>query len=66
MNASTKHLESIGHLCASLRAPFARVRRAVDALGIEPAVTLNGVPHFDGAQCEQIAQHLDPGGRQKH
>ena len=54
----TQHLESLGHLCASLQAPYARVRRAVDALGIEPAVTINGVPHFDEQQCDCIAREI--------
>lgn len=58
MNLSPLHLESIGHLCQSLQSPFARIRRVVDALGISPAVTINGVEHFDEQQCEQIADYL--------
>jgi hypothetical protein len=49
-------LESIGHLCSSLQAPFAVVRRAINELGLAPALTLNAVQHYDEQQCEQIAE----------
>jgi hypothetical protein len=58
MTTATKHFESIAHLCASLQAPHARVVRAVQSLGIEPAETRNGVAFYDGDQCERIADAI--------
>jgi hypothetical protein len=58
----TMMLESIGHLCASLQAPYARIKRAAEALGLEPSVTINGIPHFDEEQCSAIAEHLKDRG----
>lgn len=58
MIAATQHLETIAHLCASIQAPYARIAKAVEALGLKPAVTINGIPHFDELACEKIAEHL--------
>jgi len=58
MTTATRHLESIGHLCASLQKPYATIRRAIDTLGIVPAVTINGIDHFDGEQCERIEKMI--------
>ncbi len=58
MNAITGHLESLGHLTASLQVPYARLLKAVDALGIRAAFVINGVAHFDESQCEAIAAHV--------
>jgi hypothetical protein len=55
---TTTHLESIGHVCATLQYPYGRIRRVVDKLGLKPAVTINGVDHFDAKQVEQIANEL--------
>jgi hypothetical protein len=57
-NETPQHLESIGHLCQSLQSPVARIQRAVESLGVRPAMTINGIPHYDGPQCEQIALAL--------
>jgi hypothetical protein len=65
MTTEIKQLESIGHLCASLQSPHARIAHAVKSLGIEPAVTINGIPHFDGDQCERIADAIQQSKRQK-
>jgi hypothetical protein len=58
MTTATQHLESIGHLCASIQSPYATVRRTVDKLGLVPAVTINGIDHFDAEQCERIADAI--------
>jgi hypothetical protein len=58
MNPATQYLESIAHLCASLQAPYATIAKAVEALGLKPAVTINGIGHYDADACERIAEHL--------
>ena len=58
MNATTKHLESLAHLCASLQAPYSRIAKAVESLGLKPTITINGIGHYDDEACEQIAAHF--------
>jgi hypothetical protein len=60
-----QHLESLAHLSASLQAPYSRIAKAVESLGVKPAVTINGIPHFDGESCERIAEHLQAEPRTK-
>jgi hypothetical protein len=58
MNATTQHLESLGHLTASLQVPYSRIAKAVEVLKLKPTLTLNGVAHFGDAECEAIAAHV--------
>jgi hypothetical protein len=55
MSTETMHLESIGHLCQSLQSPYARIQRAIEKLNVRPAVTINGIAHFNEEQTERIA-----------
>lgn len=55
---STKDFTSIGVLAAHLQRPVRRIEQAVESLRIEPALRLNGVVHFDGAQVERIVQAI--------
>ena len=55
---TTLNITAIGPLCGQLQEPINRVRAAIDALGIEPAMRINGVPHFNEGDCERIADHL--------
>jgi hypothetical protein len=44
---ATKDLLSIGALAVQLRQPVHTVARALIRLGVEPSLTLNGIPHFE-------------------
>lgn len=55
MTIATSHLESIGHLCASLQAPYGRIRNVIDELKIHPAVSINGIEHYSAEDCDRIA-----------
>ena len=58
MATQTLHFESIGHICATLQKPYGVIRRALAELGAEPAMVLNGVPHFAEADVERAAARL--------
>ena len=58
MTIATTHLESIGHLCASLQAPYGRIRNEIDRLQIKPAVSINGIEHYSADDCERIADAI--------
>ena len=55
---ATQHLESVGHICASLQKPLGVIRRALAELEVEPAMVLNGVAHFAEADVERVAERL--------
>ena len=58
MSEQTQHLESIGHLCQTFQRPYAAVRRALDEIGAQPAVVINGVPHYSGEAAERAGERL--------
>ena len=58
MSEQTQHLETIGHACATLQAPYGTVRRALEEVGAEPAMVLNGIAHYREADVERVAEHL--------
>jgi hypothetical protein len=61
MNFTTEHLETLAHLCASLQAPYARIAKAVESLGLKPTVSINGIGHYDAEACEAIRAELHRG-----
>jgi hypothetical protein len=63
MATQTQHLESVGHICASLQKPLGVIRRTLAELGAEPAMVLNGVPHYAEADVERLAERLAEAGR---
>lgn len=58
MTLTTRYLLSPSHLAANIQRPVSSVFKAAEELGIEPALVLNGVAHFDNEQAETIARHL--------
>ena len=58
MAAEPQHLETIGHICVTLQKPYGAVRRALVAVGAEPAIVLNGVAHYGEAEVERAAEQL--------
>ena len=58
MATETQHLESIGHICATLQKPYGAIRRALADVGAEPAIVLNGVAHYAEADVERAAERL--------
>ena len=57
----TQHLESLAHLACSLQVPIASVRRAAERAGVVPAISINGIDHYDEAGAERIASQLRDG-----
>lgn len=57
-----RDITSIGCLCQRLQASYRRIERAAEALGIVPAMRINGVVHFDGEQEEAIRRQLQGEG----
>ncbi len=56
-----QHLETIGHACATLQASYGAVRRALEALGAQPAMVINGVGHYAEADVERAGERLRQG-----
>jgi hypothetical protein len=53
-------LRSLGRLCADLQASIPRIRKALEQLGIEPSLTLNGVDHYDSSVVDELFPLLHP------
>jgi hypothetical protein len=53
-----KHLETIGHVCATLQASYGAVRRALAEVGAEPVLILNGLAHYAETDVERAAEQL--------
>jgi hypothetical protein len=61
MNDSTaqpRTLNSTGCIASIVGAPPAKIVTTADRLGIEPAMRINGIAHFDDQQVERIAAAL--------
>jgi hypothetical protein len=58
MSISATSISSIGQVCQTLQASYSAVRRAIEALGLQPALVINGVPHFADEDVDLIAKHL--------
>jgi hypothetical protein len=56
---ATIEIVSIGQLAAWIQASPSRIRKAAEALGIQPAYRINGVEHFDEADGERICKFLN-------
>ena len=55
---ATRDFVAIGQLACRIQQSVRAIEQAADELGIEPAVRINLVVHFDGRQVEQITEHL--------
>lgn len=58
MTSKTKHLESVGHLCQTFQRSYGSIVRTLDEIGMEPEITINGVPHYGEQQIEKLAERL--------
>lgn len=57
--STATNISAIGNVCSQLQRPYGSIQRAIEQLGIKPVLTINTVPHFDDADVERIAKHLD-------
>ena len=55
---ATESLNSIGYLAGTLQRMPARIKAAAESIGVQPLLTLNGIPHYSDTQAEQIAAAL--------
>lgn len=55
---NTYAITSIGHACCTLQRSYKSVQQAIEQLHIEPAATINGVPHYDDGDVERVREHL--------
>ena len=56
--AAQKDLRSVGNLCGMLQRSPDVINGAAKVLGIQPALRLNGVPHYDADQVERICTYF--------
>src|SRR5687767_13098703 len=54
MGTAVLHLRSLGQLTADVQRPYAALARAVDELGVAPALTIDGVAYYDLAAVARI------------
>jgi hypothetical protein len=58
---ATHDFYSIGQLAAHLQKPVRAIEHAATQLKLAPAMRLNGIPHFDGEQVQQLTEQLSKG-----
>jgi hypothetical protein len=58
MSTANINVESAGHLSARAGVPLGRVLRAVEALGISPALIVDDVLHFAENDAQRIVEHI--------
>jgi hypothetical protein len=56
--AADRDFISVGQLAAHVQKPVRRIEAAAEQLRLKPAMRLNGVPYFDGAQVERLTAKL--------
>lgn len=55
----TLNVTTIGRLCEICQAPIGWIRGAAEFLAIEPALTINDVPHYSDADVAAIAERVE-------
>ena len=58
MTTASKTMVSVGALSARCNAPLTRVIKAVEALDIRPAMTIDSVVHLDEDDAQRVAEWL--------
>ena len=65
MSDAKLNVESVGHLSARCGVPLMRVLRAVDSLGIGPAMRIDDVDHLAENDAQRVAEWLAEGQRDR-
>jgi hypothetical protein len=65
MSEQNLNVESVGHLSARCNVPLHRVLRAVDTLGIAPALVVDDVAHLSEHDAQRVAAALAQVGAQE-
>ena len=55
---SVLDVESVGHLSARCGVPLGRVQRAVDALGVRPALVVDDVHYVAQRDAQRVLEHI--------
>ncbi len=55
---SSHDLYAVGQLAAHMQRSVGQITRAAEALEIAPAFRINGVPHFDASQVDQLTDYF--------
>jgi hypothetical protein len=58
MTAATTSIVSVGALSARVNVPLSRVLRAVEILGIRPAMEIDEIAYLDQDDAQRVAEHL--------
>lgn len=58
MSTITTSIVSIGKSAELLQAGMVRIRNTAAELGIRPALTINGIDHYDEADVERIGERI--------
>ncbi len=56
--AANRDFVSIGALAAQLQRSVRVIEQAATAVALQPAMRINGIPHFDGEQCEMLTAYF--------
>lgn len=51
-------IHSIGHACQLLQVMPNEIRKQAELLKISPAMTINGIAHFNERDLQRIREHL--------
>ncbi len=55
---SNVNLSSIGHVSGQLQYSVQRLAAIAAELGVQPSLTINGVPHFEETDVEKLASRV--------
>jgi hypothetical protein len=59
MSTAAVNIVAVGQAAMSLRTTVARLDMASKAIGVKPAMTINGVPFLDADDVERLRQYLN-------
>jgi len=58
MTTASVNVGSVGHLSARAGVPLSRVLRAVETLGVTPALVVDDVAHLDENDAQRVLEAL--------
>jgi hypothetical protein len=61
--STSQHLESTGRLCTIFQRGHGAIVKALQALDIQPDVTINGIPHYSSETVDKLREHFAAGGK---
>jgi hypothetical protein len=59
MSTASVNIVAIGQAAIALRTSVAHLNKAADAIGVRPAMTINGIPFLDADDVERLREALN-------